>query len=75
MRATISPTGSFMIRINGENVDIDEIRLADYLQENGYESVRIAVECNEVMVPKAEYDDFVLHSGDIVEIVSFVGGG
>ena len=64
-----------MIRINGENVDIDEIRLADYLQENGYESVRIAVECNEVMVPKAEYDDFVLHSGDIVEIVSFVGGG
>ena len=64
-----------MIRINGENVDIDEIRLADYLSDNGYKAERIAVECNEAMVPKAEYDDFVLHSGDIVEIVSFVGGG
>lgn len=64
-----------MIRINGENVDIDEIRLSDYLAENGFKSERIAVECNEAMVPKAEYDDYVLHSGDIVEIVSFVGGG
>ena len=45
------------------------------LRESGYQAVRIAVECNEVMVPKAEYDDFVLHSGDVVEIVSFVGGG
>ena len=75
MRAMISPTRSFMIRINGENVDMEEIRLADYLADNGYKTARIAVECNEAMVPKSEYDDFVLHSGDIVEIVSFVGGG
>lgn len=70
-----SPTGSFMIRINGENVDIEEIRLADYLSDNGYKAGRIAVECNEAMVPRSEYETFVLHSGDVVEIVSFVGGG
>lgn len=64
-----------MIKINGENVDIEEIRLMDYLEEYGYKTARIAVECNEVMIPKAEYESFVLHSGDVVEIVSFVGGG
>ena len=71
----ISPTGSFMIKINGENKDIDNVLLTDYLAENGYRPERIAVECNEMMVPKAEYEKFILHSGDVVEIVSFVGGG
>lgn len=64
-----------MIKINGEQVDIDEIVLAEYLKQNNYLSGRIAVECNEEIVPKAEYETFVLHSGDVVEIVSFVGGG
>ena len=64
-----------MIKINGESIDIDDTRLMDYLAENGYKAERIAVECNEAMVPRAEFEHFVLHSGDVVEIVSFVGGG
>lgn len=64
-----------MIKINGEDIEANEIRLMDYLKENHYQMERIAVECNEEIVPKAEYENFILHSGDSVEIVSFVGGG
>lgn len=64
-----------MIRINGEEMNLSEISLKSYLEENGYHLQRIAVECNEQIVPKSQYETFILHSGDVVEIVSFVGGG
>lgn len=64
-----------MIKINGEELDLREVSLKRYLQDNGYDFRRIAVECNESIVPKSQFETFVLHSGDVVEIVSFVGGG
>lgn len=67
--------GAEMIKINGEEIMLTEIPLTRYLQENGYDPRRIAVECNENIVPKSQFETFILHSGDVVEIVSFVGGG
>ena len=64
-----------MIKINGVQIDASEIKLTTYLEENGYQTQRIAVECNEMIIPKSQYEDCILHSGDVVEIVSFVGGG
>ena len=64
-----------MIKINGENVDREEVLLLDYLQEQNYSLKRIVVECNEKIVPRDQYETFMLHAGDVVEIVSFVGGG
>ena len=64
-----------MIIINGEKLELQELALADYLKENGYEGKRIAVECNEAIIPRARLAETVLHGGDVVEIVSFVGGG
>ena len=64
-----------MIKINGNMVEADELSLLSYLNENGYKVERIAIECNEEIVPKSQYESFILHSGDVVEIVSFVGGG
>ncbi|MDD6401723.1 MAG: sulfur carrier protein ThiS [Lachnospiraceae bacterium] len=64
-----------MIKINGEIIDKDTLKLTDYLAENNYKSTRIAIECNEEIVPKSMYESFILHSGDVVEIVSLVGGG
>ncbi len=64
-----------MIKINGCNIDAEELSLSYYLQTNGYDKRRIAVECNEEIIPKSEYDTFYLHAGDEVEIVSLVGGG
>ncbi|HZP42226.1 MAG TPA: sulfur carrier protein ThiS [Candidatus Binatia bacterium] len=36
---------------------------------------RIAVELNRAVVPRADYDTTVLHEGDRLEIIHFVGGG
>ncbi|MBR1866115.1 MAG: sulfur carrier protein ThiS [Lachnospiraceae bacterium] len=64
-----------MVMINGEEREAAGMLLSDYLQENGYSVVRIAVERNDEMVPKTEYAETTLMDGDVVEIVSFVGGG
>ena len=64
-----------MIKINGMILDAAELPLARYLEENGYVRSRIAVEINEVIIPKAQYDGRILRDGDTVEIVSLVGGG
>lgn len=64
-----------MIKINGENIELDDISVMDYLTQEGYCLERIVVECNEEIVPKSQYASFILHAGDVVEVVSFVGGG
>ncbi len=64
-----------MIKINGEMFDAGEIPLKEFLDNNGYHSKKIAVERNEMIVPKSDYESCILHSGDIVEIVTLVGGG
>lgn len=44
-------------------------------EENGRIIEGIAVECNEVIVPKDKYGETIISDGDTIEIVSFVGGG
>ena len=36
---------------------------------------RLAIEVNEEVVPRSQYRNFVLASGDRVEIVQAIGGG
>ena len=64
-----------MLTINGQSVDAAGKTVAEYLEEAGYNTVRIAVERNEEIVPKAKYAETVLADGDIAEVVNFVGGG
>lgn len=65
-----------MIRVNGEDRQLEkEITLQDFLEREGYQTGRIAVEKNGGIVPKSRYAETLLHSGDVLEIVSFVGGG
>ncbi|MBO5303243.1 MAG: sulfur carrier protein ThiS [Lachnospiraceae bacterium] len=64
-----------MVKINGENLDIAGRTLFEYLLDAGYDTGRIAVEKNGDIVPKAAYEKTVFADGDIVEVVSFVGGG
>ena len=64
-----------MICINGEKFEKDEIVLLDYLKTNGINPQRIAIEMNGKILPKSQFNEAVLKSGDIVEIVNFVGGG
>ena len=57
-----------MLTINGQSVDAAGKTVAEYLAEAGYNTVRIAVERNEEIVPKAKYAETVLADGDVVEV-------
>lgn len=64
-----------MVTINGESVDADAKTVTVYLAEHGYDVTRVAIELNEVILPKGSYGETVMKTGDVVEIVSFVRGG
>lgn len=64
-----------MVKINGIEKDVAGMTLANYLATTDYAKTRIAVECNGEIIPKAQYESFVLSDGDALEVVHFVGGG
>lgn len=65
-----------MVKVNGERMEsIIGKTVAEYLTMSGYDRRRVAVELNGDILPKARFESTVLHDGDNVEIVSFVGGG
>lgn len=49
--------------------------LATYLENTDYNPKRIAIERNGEIVPKSQYTTTILENEDVIEIVSFVGGG
>ena len=64
-----------MVRINGNDVAAAEQNLQAFLEKEGYRCDRIAIELNGTIVPRRPYADVILHDGDSMEIVHFVGGG
>lgn len=64
------------LTLNGEKKDIhDGLSVAGLLEALKIDPVRVAVEVNVTIIKKDNYGSHVLHDGDEVEIVSFVGGG
>lgn len=65
-----------MLKINGKSVpEVAGQTLGAYLESAGLPHDSIAVEWNEEILPKEKYDTTVLQDGDVVEIVTFMGGG
>ena len=64
-----------MITVNGKTEDFKEITLQELLAELNLSENLCAIEVNNTLVPHKERDEYVLQDGDIVEIVSLVGGG
>lgn len=65
-----------VISVNGEIRNCGEGEtLASFLESHGLEATRVAVELNGEIVSRDLYPETVLHAGDRVEIVRFVGGG
>ena len=68
--------GRNMITVNGKQIPWESpVSVADYLEANGYKRNRIAVEINYEIVPKSQYETTFLQDNDVMEVVSFVGGG
>ncbi|MGI6007728.1 MAG: sulfur carrier protein ThiS [Ruminococcus sp.] len=65
-----------MLYVNGKEVEFrPELSLIQLMEELGYDTKRIAVERNQEIIPKAQYESTMLEDGDHLEVVRFVGGG
>lgn len=63
------------IKLNGGDYETGKETVAELLEELDIVPGRVAVELNLVIVKKADYTGCLLHEGDTVEVVNFVGGG
>jgi sulfur carrier protein len=62
--------------VNGDSVELPEgLTVAALLQHLGIKGERVAVERNGAVVRRARHAEEKLEPGDVLEIVSFVGGG
>ena len=64
------------IILNGEKKQIDSnCSIAQLLEKLNLENKRLAVEINQEIIPRSEFDGHTLKESDKVEIVQAIGGG
>ena len=64
------------IILNGQNKKIDDnTNIEKLLIILELDNKRLAVEVNQTIIPRAEFDTFTLNELDKVEIVQAIGGG
>ena len=65
-----------VLTVNGEQRQFTgPLTVAGLLAGLGLEVRKVAVERNEAIVPRSTYNQTLLHGGDALEIVHFIGGG
>lgn len=64
------------ISLNGKNLQIDEnTNISQLLNTLDLVNKRLAVEINQEIVPRGEFESHTLLDSDKVEIVQAIGGG
>lgn len=64
------------IQLNGDTQQFDDnLTAAQLVEKLGLQGRRIAMEVNQEIVPRSEYDTFQFNENDQVEIIHAVGGG
>lgn len=64
------------LRLNGSEAEAPEgATLEVLIRRLGLPAGRIAVERNGAVVPRGQYAGVVLADGDVLEVVTLVGGG
>jgi thiamine biosynthesis protein ThiS len=62
--------------VNGDPLELpDGLSVADLLRQLGVRAERVAIERNGTVVKRARHPDEKIAEGDVLEIVTFVGGG
>lgn len=64
-----------MVLINGTERELKGKSVEEVITAMNYDKRTIAVELNEEIVSKADYINTILKDDDVLEVVSFVGGG
>ncbi len=67
--------GEVMVFLNGKEYELANKTLATVLDDFKFDVRTIAVEINEEIISKTTFNETILKDGDVVEVVSFVGGG
>lgn len=64
------------IIVNGTPTDVPErLSMSGLIEQLGLSDHRLAVEVNRELVPRSQFPEHELHTGDSVEIIHAVGGG
>ena len=64
------------MRVNGKDIALKETTtLSDFLKNNNYNMGRIVIELNGKIVSKDKYNTVNLKDTDVMEVLTFVGGG
>jgi sulfur carrier protein len=64
------------ITLNGNNTQFDNnISVTQLLKHLGLSEKRLAVEVNQEIIARSNFDSFILNEHDKVEIVQAIGGG
>lgn len=64
------------MKVNGQEIPLTEaLTLQAFLERQGYDIKKVAVERNGSISPKNSFHQALLQPEDVLEIVSFVGGG
>ncbi len=65
------------IYLNGEEREFnkDKMTIKDLVEELQIKAPNFAVAVGIDVIPKSEYETYLLKEGDKVEVVTFVGGG
>ena len=64
------------LQLNGEQRDFpDGMSISALVAQLGMKPDRVAVELNQEIVPRANWEATMLKNGDKLEVVHFVGGG
>lgn len=65
-----------MIYVNGKEKEFPgAITIQELLAIENYKNSYVAVEQNEVIIPREQYDAVTINDNDCIEIVSFMAGG
>lgn len=62
--------------VNGKTVDLNSVKtIIDLLKVYELSSEKVVIELNKEIIPRETYETTALNAEDIIEIISFVGGG
>lgn len=61
--------------INGTRYQEDSMDLMTFLRAHHMEASHVVVEINQKIISKSAFEHCCIQKDDVVEIVSFVGGG
>lgn len=64
-----------MVKVNGIETAAAGKSIRMLVEDGGYRCDHVAVERNEEIVQKTQYDTTIAQEGDVIEIVQFMGGG